>query len=119
MGTVGYNVFERVCEKMTMYDRIKALRISRGWSQDELARRVGYSNRSTIAKIENGERDLSRSKIQTFANAFGVSPSFLMDGKTEQSSSEGLNEIFEHLSPSQKEALIAYARFLTTQSQEP
>ena len=104
---------------MNMYDRIKALRISKGWSQDELARRVGYSNRSTIAKIEAGERDLSRSKIQAFANAFGVSPSFLMDGKTEKPTSEGLAEIFERLTPAQKETLIEYARFLTTQSQEP
>lgn len=102
---------------MTMYDRIKALRISKGWSQDELARRVGYANRSTIAKIEAGERDLSRSKIKAFADAFGVSPSFLMDGKTEKASSEGLAEIFERLTPEQKETLIAYARFLTSQSQ--
>ena len=102
---------------MTMYDRIKALRISKGWSQDELARRVGYSHRASIAKIEAGMRDLSRTKIQAFADAFGVSPSFLMDGKTVKTSSEGLAEIFERLTPEQKETLIAYARFLTSQSQ--
>lgn len=105
---------------MTMYDRIKALRISKGWSQDELARRVGYAHRASIAKIEAGMRDLSQTKIKAFADAFGVSPSFLMDGQTDKATtSEGLAEIFERLSPEQKEALIAYARFLTTQSQEP
>ena len=37
-----------------VYENIKKLRIERGLSQEELARRTGYTDRSSIAKIENG-----------------------------------------------------------------
>ena len=71
---------------MTMYDRIKALRISKGLSQSELAKKTGYNDRSSIAKIESGVVDISRLKIQAFADALGVSPSYLMDGKKDENS---------------------------------
>ena len=66
---------------MTMYDRIRELRIQKGLSQHELALKTGYADRTAISKIEKGQVDIPRSKIQAFANVFGVSPSFLMDGE--------------------------------------
>lgn len=65
---------------MTIYDRIKHLRLKRGISQYELAEKVGYSGRSAISKVENGERDISQSMIQKYADALGVSPSYLLYG---------------------------------------
>lgn len=47
-------------------------------SQAELAARVGYTDRSSIAKIEKGAVDLSQSKIKQFADVFGVSSGQLM-----------------------------------------
>jgi len=44
-------------EKKMIGNRIKELRLQKGWSQEELAKRVGYtspSSRSTINKIELG-----------------------------------------------------------------
>lgn len=38
----------------TMYDRIKRLREEQGMSQTELAKKCGYSNRSTITKYRKG-----------------------------------------------------------------
>lgn len=64
----------------TLYDRIKRLRIKKGLSQDELARLVGYSSRSTINKIESGLIDISQKKITAFANALSTTPRYLMDG---------------------------------------
>ena len=64
---------------MNLYDNIKKLRKAHKMSQEELAKRAGYTDRSSIAKIENGSVDLSQSKIQLFADIFGVSPSELMD----------------------------------------
>lgn len=66
----------------TMYDRIKRLREEKDISQDELAKRCGYSSRSTISKIEKGERNLTGDKIQILADVLGVKPSYLMDGDT-------------------------------------
>lgn len=61
-----------------LYENIKRLRKERKWSQEELALRTGYTDRSSIAKIEKGEIDLGQSKIQAFADAFGVTPQYLM-----------------------------------------
>lgn len=61
-----------------LYINIRALRKANGWSQEDLAKRMGYSDRSMIAKIESGAVDLAESKIMQFAKVFGVKPSFLM-----------------------------------------
>ena len=53
----------------TMYERIKRLREEQNISQEELAKRSGYSNRSTITKIEKGERKPTVDKIRAVDNA--------------------------------------------------
>lgn len=63
---------------MNMYNKIKTLRIKRGLSQDELASLTGYTHRSSIGKIENGQVDLPQSKIALFANALNTTPQELM-----------------------------------------
>ena len=57
---------------LKMYERIKELRKQNNWTQEELAQKVGYTDRSAIAKIEAGRIDLPQSKIIEFANVFGV-----------------------------------------------
>ena len=61
-----------------LYKNIKALRKQHNLSQEELAQRTGYTDRSSIAKIEAGEVDLPQSKIQLFADVFHVTPQYLM-----------------------------------------
>ena len=63
---------------MESYERIRALRVQRGLSQEELAHKVGYRDRSSVAKVESGKVDLSRSKIILFANALGVTPADIL-----------------------------------------
>ena len=63
---------------MNSNEIIKQLRIKAGLSQEELARAAGYSDRSTIAKIESGKIDLTESKITLFAKIFGVTPAYIM-----------------------------------------
>lgn len=60
---------------LDLYKNIKARREELGMSQAELARRVGYTNRSTIARIERGDVDLSQSKIMEIAKALKISAS--------------------------------------------
>lgn len=59
-------------------ERVKLKRIEIGLSQEAFAIRCGYTDRSSIAKIEKGEIDISRSKIIALSTALGVSPSYLM-----------------------------------------
>ena len=47
----------------TIYERIRRLRQENNMSQDELAKKTGYTSRSTINKIEAGKIDISRAKI--------------------------------------------------------
>ena len=63
---------------MTLGERIKQRRTELGLSQAELASRLDYGDRSTIAKIESGKNDLNQSKIILFAEALNTTPSFLM-----------------------------------------
>lgn len=69
---------ETTARKSSIYENIKKLREKLGWSQEELAERVGYTDRSSIAKIEAGKVDLQQSKIAAFAAALSVSPAQLM-----------------------------------------
>ena len=63
---------------LELYSNIKKYRIDSGMTQDELAKRTGYTDRSSIAKIEKGDVDLPQSKIILFAKALKVSPGELM-----------------------------------------
>ena len=57
---------------------IRRLRKEQHLTQEDLAVRVGYTDRSAIAKIEAGTVDLPQTKIALFAKALGVSPAALM-----------------------------------------
>ena len=52
---------------MSVGDNIKKRRFELRMSQQELADAMGYKTRSTIAKIESGENDVSQKKLQKFA----------------------------------------------------
>lgn len=57
---------------LKLYQNIKKLREEKGLSQDALAKLTGYTDRSSIAKIEKGQVDLQQSKIELFAKALGT-----------------------------------------------
>ena len=59
--------------------RIKARREQLNITQEELANKLGYKNKSTIAKIENGTNDIVQSKVKEFAAALNTTIAYLMD----------------------------------------
>lgn len=61
-----------------IYKRIKERREELGMSQEELATKLGYKNRSSIHKIEMGVNDIPQSKIKDFAIALNTDPVYLM-----------------------------------------
>lgn len=63
---------------MTLYERIRQLRIQAGMSQDDLAKAMGYKDRSMITKIESGKVDISQKKILAFAQVLNTTTSYLM-----------------------------------------
>lgn len=68
---------------MTLYERIRQLRIDAGMSQDDLARLMGYKDRSMITKIESGKVDISQKKILAFARVLNTTPGYLMGWSSE------------------------------------
>ena len=66
---------------LDLYKNIRDRRIKLGMSQEELAKKLGYKSRSTIAKIETGKVDLPESKIKSFADALNTTPAYLMAWK--------------------------------------
>lgn len=57
---------------------IKRMRLLRGWSQEELAHKMGYKDKSAINKIEKNKNDVNQSKINRFAEVFNCDPTYLM-----------------------------------------
>lgn len=63
---------------LTLYKNIRKRRLQLGYTQEELAKKVGYSGKSMIARVEKGDVDLTQSKIITFADALNTTPAALM-----------------------------------------
>ena len=63
---------------MNIGERIRLKRNEKGWSQRELAAKMGYSNHSTVGKVETGKVDLPQSKVVQFADVLNVSVAYLM-----------------------------------------
>lgn len=76
---------------MTIGDRVKKCRIEKGLTQSELAAKLGYKSKSSVAHIENG-RDIPRSMVVMLADALDTSPAYLMGWHDPPS----VNESAEH-----------------------
>ena len=76
---------------MTVYDRIRELRISKKLTQSDLASMLGYKDGSMITKIESGKVDISQKKLISFAHALDTTPAYLM-GWTEEHPEDPVND---------------------------
>ena len=77
---------------LKLYENIKRLREEKGLSQEALAKLTGYTDRSSITKIEKGQVDLQQSKIELFAKALGTTSKDLVgwDDVETKSSKKGV-----------------------------
>ena len=57
---------------MKIGENIRDLRRKSGMNQMELAQLLGYTDRSSIAKIETGKVDISQTKLRQLADIFAV-----------------------------------------------
>ena len=106
----------------TMYDRIRNLRMERGMSQEDLAKAMGYSDRSMITKIEGGKVDISQKKVVAFAEVLSTTPGYLMDGDPAEEELETANEeqrVLFRLARSAKPEAIRAAVAVLKSMEEP
>lgn len=91
---------------MTVGDKIKFLRKSKGLTQTELGEIVGVK-KNAVSKWECGRvEDIPTSTIKALATLFEVKPSYLIDDKENQPTvSDGLTDV--------QRSLIEYAKTLS------
>lgn len=63
---------------MSLGQNIRICREKLGLTQEELAKKLGYKDRSTIAKIESDVNDITQSKIVAIAEVLETTPAALM-----------------------------------------
>ena len=72
---------------------IKTRREALGMSQDELAEKMGYKSRSTIAKIEKGVNDVTQTNIVKFAEILKTTPAYLMGWEKTEKKNNAIADI--------------------------
>ena len=90
---------------MDLAGKVRRRREELGWTQEELAKRMGYASRVSINKIETG-RPVSQKIILRLAEAMDTDPAYLMgwdkeDKKEKPTEYDGLSE--------KKQALMQFA----------
>jgi transcriptional regulator with XRE-family HTH domain len=89
-----YNLHKVVCK----VNRIKDLRVSKGWTQDQLGEKVGCSG-VAIGRYERALRDLDVATICRLCEIFGCTADYLL-GRSPVASPE--------LSPEEEDLLLAW-----------
>ena len=99
--------------------KIKEARLSRRMTQDELAKRVGYTSRSAINKIEMGRVDLPATRIASIAKALDVRESWLLGLEDDDATLQAIEAIYWHLTPEGKSSLLEAAQHLMVSERPP
>lgn len=97
---------------LELYKNIKKLRMELGMSQDALAKMTGYTDRSSIAKIEKGDVDLQQSKIILFAKALNTTPKALMGWDTPEPTTLAAHFDGKEYTESELEEIKNFAEFV-------
>lgn len=103
---------------MTIGERIKELRISKGISQIDLAEKTG-SSKQTIYKYENGiVTNIPSDKLESIANILGCTPAYLMGWNEKKTvpvfepEHIELIDLYSRLEPEQKQTVMSLLRSL-------
>ena len=91
---------------MTVADRIKERRIELKLSQTELAKRMGYSDKTSISKIEASGNSITLKKVEKVANALGVSAAYLMGWEDTHVVSHQVDYAIKNEEPTEADIII-------------
>ena len=98
---------------LDLYKNIKERRLALKMSQDTLAELTGYKDRSSIAKIEKGDVDISESKIRDFAKALKTTPQELMGwDEPEKPTTIAAHFDSDEYTPEELDEIKAFAEFV-------
>lgn len=103
---------------MTIGDRVKMLRIQKDMTQLELAKKLGYKSKSSVAHIENG-RDIPRAMVVTLADALDTTPAFLMGWEDKKAPADDWSELSGMLAAVPADKLEQLTKTIELMSQNP
>lgn len=105
---------------MTVGQRIRIKRLEQGMSQTDLAKKMGYTSKAAISKVEVNDEDMSLARVKKFADALNVSPGYLMGWSDERGNPNPpkqpdiyhsqFDALVERLNDGQKAQLLAVAK---------
>lgn len=95
-------------------NRIKELRKQKGLTQLQLAEKLGYTDRSSIAKLETNKNEIGYDKIVELCRVLDTTPEYL---GFEVKASDYVYDIdisktYKELNKQAKEMLLTYAKYL-------
>ena len=92
---------------------LKQLRIEKGMTQDELAKALGYSDRSVISRIEKNDIHLTQDKIKQYADFFNMSVLDIFGVKDDPNGPEAeFLSIFRQLNEQGRTMVLEYMEWL-------
>lgn len=104
---------------LKLYENIKKRRLELHLTQEQLALKMGYSDKGMISKIEKGLIDIPQSKIVEFAKVLRTEPSALMGWIEPQvdyhAMIDGREDILlevEKMDADKYNQLLAFAKFI-------
>lgn len=96
---------------MTTGQKVKYLRQRLGLTQEELANKLGYKSKSSIAHIEQ-DRDLPIDIIQRIAKILGTTGAYLMGWERDPEKVDFLLKALDNITDEQFELLLSYVKEL-------
>lgn len=73
-------------------EKIKEIRLEQGMSQEEFAKELGYTSKSTVNKIEKGVNDMSYDKLQLLIQKFDLEVNELFDNLAKDMGAKVISE---------------------------
>jgi transcriptional regulator with XRE-family HTH domain len=98
---------------MNIGERIKDLRIAKGYSQIELAHLANLKP-PAISQYESSARSPSNSALSELSKALGTTADYLLNGENKINDTEkDMLALFNSLSEMDKEHVLSYLKFLS------
>jgi Zn-dependent peptidase ImmA (M78 family)/DNA-binding XRE family transcriptional regulator len=92
-------------------ERIRRVRESVGLSQQELAKRIGYSSSATISHFESGERKISILDLQQIAQTLGLPTDYFLRDEAPYQGIESFRLRAHAIRPAARETVLAFLTF--------
>ena len=100
---------------MTTGEKIKALRLRKGWTQQELATKLDFKSKTSIAHIEQN-RDRPINIIENIAKLLGTTPAYLMGWERDPEKKLYLFQCIDDITDEKFEMLLQYFEDLKSTS---